>query len=259
MSDPGLCFAKTEIPQIEPWSLVVASLPIVAVLVVLVCWSLDVVRTLIACIRMVLQLLLVGFVLVGAFRTNHWWIVLGMLALMLGAAAVIALRPLARRTRGLYGRALLAIGVGGAATLAFVTQAVIGAHPWFQPSIVLPLGGMVFANAMNAVSLAAERYESERTKGEPHATARRTSLRAALIPLTNSFVAAGLVSLPGMMTGQILAGVDPLVAVRYQIVVMSMVFGSAGLSAACYLALVPEEPREGEARHLEHVEGEPGD
>ena len=96
---------------------------------------------------------------------------------------------------------------------------------------------MIFANAMNTVSLAAERYESEREVHD-YIEARHTALRAAMIPLINSLFAVGLVALPGMMTGQILSGVSPLVAARYQIVVMCMIFGSAGISAVCYLVLI---------------------
>ena len=94
---------------------------------------------------------------------------------------------------------------------------------------------MIFANAMNSVSLAAERLEAETERNVPYDQARNIALRASLTPITNSLFAVGLVSLPGMMTGQILSGVSPLIAVRYQIMVMCMIFGSAGISAACFL------------------------
>ena len=96
---------------------------------------------------------------------------------------------------------------------------------------------MIFVNSMNTVSLAAERFEAERGRGESLHGARRTALDAALIPQINGLLAVGLVSLPGMISGQILSGVDPLVAVRYQIMVMCMIFGSGGLAAASYLTL----------------------
>jgi putative ABC transport system permease protein len=95
---------------------------------------------------------------------------------------------------------------------------------------------------MNTVSLAAERFESEKDRETDVATARNVALDAALIPQINGLLAVGLVSLPGMMTGQILSGVDPQVAVRYQIMVMCMVFGSGGLAAAMYLAMRPALP-----------------
>jgi putative ABC transport system permease protein len=89
---------------------------------------------------------------------------------------------------------------------------------------------------MNSVSLAAERFESETIRGKAYEEARALAMRASLIPLVNSLLAVGLVSLPGMMTGQILSGVSPLIAARYQIVVMCMIFGASGLSTATYLS-----------------------
>ena len=74
--------------------------------------------------------------------------------------------------------------------------------------------------------------------GVPYIEARGIALRTSLIPVTNSFFAVGLVSIPGMMTGQILSGIDPLEAVRYQIMVMCMVFGATGISSTCYLIFV---------------------
>jgi putative ABC transport system permease protein len=119
---------------------------------------------------------------------------------------------------------------------------VIGVEPWFSPRYVVPLAGMIFAGAMNAVSLAAERVQAELGRGEAYEIARNTAFKASIIPILNSLFAVGLVSLPGMMTGQILSGVSPLVAVQYQIVVMSMLFGTAGVSSAIYLALLRPVP-----------------
>ena len=96
---------------------------------------------------------------------------------------------------------------------------------------------MIFANSMNAVSLAAERLFAEMERGVSFKEARKKALQAALIPITNSLFAVGLVSIPGMMTGQILSGVSPFIAARYQIMVMCMIFGSAGLSTALFLWL----------------------
>ncbi len=69
---------------------------------------------------------------------------------------------------------------------------------------------------------------------------RRDALRTGLIPIIQAMATAGIVSLPGMMTGQILSGVSPLIAAKYQIVVMTMLFGATGISAACYLWLQRE-------------------
>jgi len=103
---------------------------------------------------------------------------------------------------------------------------------------------MVFANAMNSVALASERYYAERRRELEASEASREAVSASMIPVVNALLAVGLVSLPGMMTGQILSGVSPLVASRYQILVMVMIFVSAGLSVSIFLALLRkrEEP-----------------
>ena len=87
-----------------------------------------------------------------------------------------------------------------------------------------------------AVSLAAERVQAELAHGGSWAKARNTAYQAAMIPVINSLLAVGLVSLPGMMTGQILSGVSPLLAARYQILIMCLIFAAAGLAAALFLA-----------------------
>ena len=91
---------------------------------------------------------------------------------------------------------------------------------------------------MAAVSLAAERLFAERAHGLGWEEARLAAYQAAMIPVINSLFAVGLVSLPGMMTGQILSGVSPLVAARYQIVVMCMIFAASGISTALFLAMI---------------------
>ena len=121
-------------------------------------------------------------------------------------------------------------------TLLLITQGVLRLDPWYLPQFMIPLAGMIFSSSMNTVSLAAERLEAER-KRHDFPTARGIAFNAALIPNINSMFAVGLVSLPGMMTGQILSGVSPVIAAKYQIVVMCMIFGSSGVASAIYLVL----------------------
>jgi putative ABC transport system permease protein len=94
---------------------------------------------------------------------------------------------------------------------------------------------------MNCVSLSAERLFAEMDRGEAYKKARNIAFQASLIPIINSLFAVGLVSIPGMMTGQILSGVEPYIAARYQIMVMCMIFGSAGISSALFLMLLNPE------------------
>ena len=190
-----------------------------------------------ALFRMVVQLLAVGYVLVYVFSARNAGPVLAVLAIMSSVAAWIALRTVPRRRRALYLRAWVALVLGGGSVLMLVTQGVLRAAPWFHPQTVIPLAGMVFANTMNGISLAAERLQAELRRGIPWPDAAGTALNTALIPITNALLSVGLVSLPGMMTGQILAGVSPLVAVRYQIMVLLMVFSAIGLGVGLFLGL----------------------
>lgn len=226
-----------EVLVIPVQGLVLAFVPAVIVIGIMFRWAAGAQTAMYASARMLTQLLLIGYVLVYIFEADHPAIIIAVLLFMLVVASWIAIRPLRDKQPHLYFNALFAISIGGVLTLALVSQAVLSVQPWFSPRYLVPLAGMIFAGAMNAVSLAAERQQSEYDRGTPYVEARRIALQAALIPITNSLFAVGLVSLPGMMTGQILSGVSPLIAAKYQIVVMSMLFGASGVSAALYLVL----------------------
>ncbi len=223
--------------------LVFAMLPVTVVIAIMYRWSAGARTAIYATSRMLIQLLLIGYVLLYILETDQPAVIIAVLLVMLTVASWIAIRPLQKKQPRIYLNSLVAISVGGVLTLALVSQVIIGVQPWFSPRYVVPLAGMVFAGSMNAVSLAAERFQSEYERGTPYLEARRTALQASLIPITNSFFAVGLVSLPGMMTGQILSGVSPLVATKYQIVVMTMLFGASGISAALYLVLAGRSQR----------------
>ena len=225
------------VPEISLPGLVLAFVPSVIVIGILFRWRSGAGTAAWATLRMLVQLLLIGYVLIYIFETDSWPVIGAVLAVMLSVSSWIAIRTLDKRTLHDYLRALVAIAAGGVSTLGLVTQFVIDIEPWFSPRYVVPLAGMIFAGSMNAVSLAAERFQAERSRGGEPAAARRIAFQAALIPMINSLFAVGLVALPGMMTGQILSGVSPLIAAQYQIVVMTMLFGATGVSAAIYLAL----------------------
>jgi len=228
---------NTTIQVISLQGLVLAFLPAAIVVGILFRWTAGARTALYATFRMLIQLLLIGYVLIYIFETDHPGVIVAVLMIMLAVASWISLRPLQVKHPKNYLNALFAISAGGILTLALVSQVVIAVQPWFSPRYVVPLAGMIFAAAMNSVSLAAERLQAESDRGAPFMEARRTALQTSLIPIINSLFAVGVVSLPGMMTGQILSGVSPLVAAKYQIVVMTMLFGVSGISAALYLTL----------------------
>lgn len=200
-------------------------------------------------LRATVQLLATGYLLVWVFATEHWWVVLALLAVMIAVAAHTAasrqkLKGAARRSISmLTGFSIL---IGSALTLVYVMGVIVHVDPWYDPRYVIPLAGMVIANAMNAAALGAERLRSElqARAGEveawlalgaspQQATAEpvRKAMSAAMMPTINGLAVVGIVSLPGMMTGQILAGASPLLAVRYQLVVVFMLACATAITA----------------------------
>ena len=233
-------------------NLLFALLPVGVVLAILYRWSAGGPTTLHAVARMCLQLALVGYVLAFLFGSESSVVVLITLGVMVLTASWIALRPVAAARPSLYSKALLAISLGGICTLVIITQGVLAAEPWHNATILIPLGGMIFAASMNAVSLSAERFHAEQLRGALYPDARRVAMQAALIPQVNTLFAVGLVSLRGMMTGEILSGVPPLIAARYQIMVMCMLFGSAGISTAFFLLFQKRYPSLTPPEHPPH-------
>ena len=212
-------------------------IPTAFLLLIMFRWQLKGFVGLYANIRMVLQLLLVGYLLTYVFKIAQPIIIIIVIILMILISAWIALRSLKDKNLINYFNLLISIGLPGLILLGLVTQLVLQMQTWFEATLVIPIAGMIFANSMNTVSLAAERFESEFKQEKDFIKARRIALEASLIPQINSLFAVGLVALPGMMTGQILSGVDPIIAVRYQIMVMWMTFGSGGLASVLYLTL----------------------
>lgn len=198
-------------------------------------------------VRAVVQLLLVGYVLVWLFAVRRWyWVLLALLVMLVAATKTATDRQRTGR-RALFGIAGAAMLVGAGLTLAYVDVIVVRVHPWYDPQYLVPLFGMIIGNSMNGAALAAERLTSEMEArraeieaylalGAPPSRASRDAVRraltAALIPGINGLMVVGLVALPGMMTGQILAGSSPLLAVRYQIVVAFMLAGAVSSTAA---------------------------
>ncbi|VEN74847.1 conserved membrane hypothetical protein [Candidatus Desulfarcum epimagneticum] len=215
--------------------LALAFIPALAVICVLWRWGLNYRNAIHGLSRMLGQLLLIGYFLVFLFESDQVWIILGVLSVMVLVSSWIALRTVRASRAALYGRALISITAGGGLVLALVVVGVLRLDPWHLPRYLIPLAGMIFSNAMNSVSLAADRMGAEIKRGVLPGEARSIAFRASLIPITNSLFAVGLVAIPGMMTGQILTGASPLLAARYQIMVMCMVYGASGISSALFL------------------------
>ncbi len=202
----------------------------------------------IATLRMIVQLSLIGLVLTTLFAlASPLWTAVAALAMVLFAGREILARQ-NRRLRGWwsYGLGTVSMLVAGGLVTAFGLTASVGPDPWYDPRYALPLLGMVLGNAMTGISLGLDALSTglarDRAAVESHLAlgatryqaflpVTRAALRNALMPIVNAMAATGLVSLPGMMTGQILAGADPEQAVRYQILIMFLIAGGTGLGA----------------------------
>ena len=226
-----------EIGTISIGNLALGFIPALIMIGIMFAWSMRAGNALYAIARMLGQLLLIGYFLSYIFQSDNVLMVLSVLSVMVLVASWIALNNTRQRRPALYLCSLASILLAGGFTLAIVAVGVLELDPWHQPRYLIPLAGMIFANSMNSVSLCAERVAAELKRGDDWLTARATALQAGMIPMVNSLFAVGLVSLPGMMTGQILSGVSPLIAVRYQIMVMCMIFGCGGIAAVLFLVL----------------------
>jgi putative ABC transport system permease protein len=224
--------------NISVFDLMIGLIPVAVTLIIMFRWSMTLNKALLSIVRMLIQLLLIGYALNFIFNAHSSWIIVTVLCVMLLAASWISMSSIQLATRPLLLASLASILIGGVFTLVVTTQGVLQLDPWYSPQVIIPIAGMIFSNSMTTISLAAERFYSEYQHQPDYHSCRNIAYQAALIPVFNSLLAVGLVSLPGMMTGQILSGVSPLVAARYQIMVMLMIFGSSGISAAIFLAIL---------------------
>ncbi|MFV1959101.1 MAG: iron export ABC transporter permease subunit FetB [Planctomycetota bacterium] len=201
-------------------------------------------RLLLASLRSVVQLTILGGVLVWVFSREGPWAVIVMMCVMGIVAGYEAVRRTSHRIRGGY---LASQGVMLFTSLLvtlYGVVGVIGVRPWYTPQYVIPILGMILGNTLNGISLGLETVlEGFATRREQvelllaHGATRREAsrdvvrraVRTGMIPILNSMVAAGLVSIPGMMTGQILAGQDPAAAARYQIFILFSIAGGVAL------------------------------
>ncbi len=208
---------------------------------------------LIAGARAVVQLLLVGLVLRTVFHLQSPWLVAAVLLAMFASASYEILSRQERRFVGFW-----RVGIGAGTTMLatlFVTGFALVAlrpEPWFAPTVVIPLAGIVLGNVMNGVSISLNAFniglvreraaiEGRLALGATRYAAlkamQRSALRGGMIPIINQMSAAGIVTLPGMMTGQILAGMPPLDAAKYQILILLLLSGGAGLGALATTAV----------------------
>jgi len=239
--------------QLTPWDLAIASSLIILLAVTSLLLHLNIARQLvIAAVRNVVQLLMVGYILKLIFNSNNPWL-LGMIALIMLFIAGFEINarqkyPLKRWTGFKIGTSALFLSSFSMVFMSLVV--IIAPDPWYTPQYAIPLLGMLLGNTMNGISLGMDKLnqtvylqrliiEQRLMLGQDYheviSDIRAESVRTGMIPIINSMAIAGLVSLPGMMTGQILSGTAPVEAVKYQILIFFLI--SAGTGFGIMLAV----------------------
>lgn len=234
---------------LQPWDLGLAA--VLVLLLALMSWRLHlgVERTiLVAATRSTIQLMLIGLVLKVLFDLESLpWIAL-MAFTMLGIAGWEVMQRQGRRFVGVWGYGIGwgSMFISSFSVLLLALTVIIRVEPWYQPQYLIPMLGMLLGNTMSGVAIALDnltraahehrgRIEARLLLGEPWPQAisdiRRAALRSGMIPIINAMASAGLVSLPGMMTGQILAGSPPLEAAKYQLLIMFLISAGTGFGS----------------------------
>ena len=206
-------------------------------------------RVLVAALRSAIQLSLIGLVLNFLFAQTSFALT-GLWAwVMLGVAGWEVVARQKHRYRGAWGFGIgtLSMFVSSFSVIILALILIIGVEPWYQPQYLIPLLGMLLGNTMSGIAITLDNLSRQAWEGRGGIEARlllgqswecairdirRDSIRAGLIPIINSMAAAGLVSLPGMMTGQILAGSPPMEAAKYQMMILFLISAGTGLGSA---------------------------
>ena len=186
-------------------------------------------------VRSLMQLIAVGYILDIVFAIDNWWAVVAISGVMLTIASIVTRNRIDQKLKGLLSTVAVSLIVSSLFTLAYVILLIVRPDTWYEPQYLIPLAGMLFGNAMNSASLAGDRLlnaiNQNRLEIETHlclgatptqaiATYKKEAIRTGLIPILNNMVVVGLVSLPGMFTGQVLGGSNPLDAASYQILIL---------------------------------------
>ncbi len=238
-----------------PWRrLLLVGLSLILLLGIARTFRLKIERTvLVASARGTAQLVLVGYFLGALLSVRRWELVLLSFLVMLGVAARAGVGRLRHPLPGIAWLASGSLAAGTALGVLFMSTVVVRPSPWYDPQYVIPFAGMLLGNSMNGASLAGERFQEDLRSRRSEVEARLAlglsgpesvhpmlarALRASMIPTLNSFAVAGVVQLPGMMTGQILSGVAPLVAVEYQILIFFLLMTSTAVSTLLFLLLL---------------------
>jgi putative ABC transport system permease protein len=209
-------------------------------------------QMIVAAVRMTIQLLLIGVILHWVFVFEGWYVVVTLAVVMTLIAGISAIERTQHRYRGVLLSSIVSVWASSWLIAGFALFAVLHVQPWYRPQFAIPLLGMVLGNTLSGVSLALDRFGNEldaRRDGvemllslgasswEAGHSLVREAVRTGMLPTLNAMAVMGIVSLPGMMTGQLIAGTDPVEAVKYQIVIMFLIASGTALGTVSVVLL----------------------
>ncbi|MCB9742197.1 MAG: iron export ABC transporter permease subunit FetB [Alphaproteobacteria bacterium] len=209
-------------------------------------------KLVVAALRATVQLSLLGLVMVPVFSLGHPLPVLGLAAVMLGVAGLEATRRVSRRARGVLLGNVLAISLAALVTTSAATALILRVDPWWSPRYFIPMLGMILGNSLTGVSLGVDQtlrqLEEQRdaveallafgaTRWEAARPIAAEALRTGMVPILNTMSVVGLVTIPGMMTGQILGGTEPGLAARYQLLILFLIAASVAIGTTVAVLL----------------------
>lgn len=236
-----------ELIALSHWDLMIAAC--LVLLLAILSWSLHLRigrQLLVAATRSTVQLLLLGVILKIIFTQQSLWMIGMITTIMLAVAGYEVMARQSRRFKGIWGYGLgtLSMFLSSFTITLLALLTIVQVDPWYQPQYLIPLLGMLLGNTMSGVAIALEgltdkawhqrdQIEAQLMLGyswsQSISRMRRKALRAGLIPIINAMTTAGIVSLPGMMTGQILAGSQPMEAAKYQLMILFLIAAGTGL------------------------------
>ncbi len=240
--------------ELTYWEVAFAAMLIVSNAVISIVLQLRIERLLIlASFRTIIQLLLVGMVLESVFRLERWYVVVGLGLMMTLIAGVTAAQRNQRHYPGIWLNSIISVWASAWIITSFALFVVLqGIDRWYAPQYSIPLLGMVLGNTLNGISLALgtmteslvrrrEQVESLLALGATRWEAARNpvqdAVRTGMIPVINSMMIVGVVSLPGMMTGQLISGMNPMEAVKYQVVIMFLIASATSIGTLSIVLL----------------------
>ena len=201
-------------------------------------------RLLLAAARMVAQLLFIGLVLNYVFAADNWLLVVGLAVVMVVVAGFAAVGRNEHPYPGVLLNSIVSIWASSWLIMAIALTVIVPVQPWYSPQYTVPLLGMILGNSLSGISLGLDRMGQELTTGRNQIEAIlamgatrweaaqrpiQKTVRTAMIPTLNMMSVAGIVSLPGMMTGQMLSGIKPFEAVKYQIVILFLIAAGSAI------------------------------